>query len=65
MYIRDLLERFAKQEEGIALTEYLMLLGLLSGGIISVVLVFSSTAAGKWESWSSWFSSGVINALSS
>jgi len=64
MKIKGLLKRFSKEEDGIALTEYLILLGLLVGGVIIAVLAFGDALALVWDSWTTWFSGGTINAPS-
>lgn len=45
---RDIL----RDEDGIALTEYLALAGLLVGAVIVAVFTFGSAMSDKWESWS-------------
>jgi pilus assembly protein Flp/PilA len=48
---------FAKDEEGLALTEYLILLGLLTGGVIIAVLAIGNSLANAWGGWQTWFAS--------
>ena len=60
MYLRDPLERFAKQEDGIALTEYLTLLGLLLGGVFTAVAGFNDSLTGVWDTFTAWLSSNAI-----
>lgn len=46
--------RFKKDEKGIALTEYLILLGLLTGAVITAVLLFGTELGIAWGSWADW-----------
>lgn len=50
-YIQDLMARFHSDEEGLALTEYLMLLGLLTAAVIGAVLAFGAQLGVLWEGW--------------
>lgn len=49
------LRAFAADEEGIALTEYLILLGLLVGGVIATVGLAGDSLEGAWTSWSTFW----------
>ena len=53
---------FVKDEEGLALTEYLILLGLLTAGVIAAVLTIGEELASSWESWATWFEDTDLNA---
>lgn len=46
---------FAKDEEGLALTEYLILLGLLTAGVIVSVLAIGGSLSNAWGNWATWF----------
>lgn len=46
---------FAREEDGVALTEYLVLLGLLSGGVIASVLAIGGDLQTAWGSWRDFF----------
>ena len=46
---------FARDEEGLALTEYLILLGLLTGGVIIAVLAIGNSLSNAWGNWQTWF----------
>ena len=46
---------FAREEDGIALTEYLILLGLLVGGVIVAVSAAGDNLSAAWESWGNFF----------
>lgn len=50
-YIQDLIERFHSDEEGLALTEYLLLLGLLTAAVITAVFAFGTQLGVLWEGW--------------
>lgn len=53
---------FVKDEEGLALTEYLILLGLLTAGVIAAVLTIGEELGEAWESWAIWFENTDLNA---
>jgi pilus assembly protein Flp/PilA len=46
---------FAREEDGIALTEYLILLGLLVGGVLVAVQGASVDLAAAWDDWAAFF----------
>lgn len=46
---------FAREEEGVALSEYLVLLGLLVGGVIVAVTTAGDNLATAWSNWGLWF----------
>ena len=48
---------FRNSEDGIALSEYLVLLGLLLGGLISAVGFVAAGLGIAWNSWGEFFSS--------
>ena len=45
---------FYNDEEGLALTEYLLLLGLLTAAVISAVTLFGTNLATVWGGWATW-----------
>lgn len=47
-------QRFKKEEEGLALTEYLILLGLLVAAVIAAVTTFGEELARIWGTWAVW-----------
>jgi pilus assembly protein Flp/PilA len=49
------LQTFRKEEDGLALTEYLVLLGLLVGGVIVAVGVLGTNLSTAWTEWSTYF----------
>lgn len=52
--LKNLTTRFARDEDGIALTEYLILLGLLTGTVIAAVILFGTELSANWTSWAEW-----------
>jgi pilus assembly protein Flp/PilA len=46
---------FLKDENGLALTEYLILLGLLVGTVIISVLAIGGHLETAWDNWANWF----------
>ncbi|WP_083846178.1 hypothetical protein [Sinorhizobium sojae] len=42
---------FAREEDGVALTEYLILLGLLVGGVVGTVIIAGGNLNTAWASW--------------
>ncbi|ESZ56385.1 hypothetical protein X728_27665, partial [Mesorhizobium sp. L103C120A0] len=47
------------EEDGIALSEYLVLLGLLVGGVIASVLAVGVNLSAAWTSWGTWFTTSL------
>lgn len=56
-YVRDLVVRFKSDEEGLALTEYVILLGLLTAAVIGAVLLFGGALDEIWRAWVAFISS--------
>lgn len=50
-YLVDLYTRFQSDEEGLALTEYLILLGLLTAAVVLAVLAFGEALGIQWALW--------------
>lgn len=46
---------FAREEDGVALTEYLILLGLLVGGVIVSVSTIGTQLGTYWNDWAVYF----------
>lgn len=59
------LQTFRKEEDGLALTEYLVLLGLLVGGIIVAVGAFGTNLETLWQAWADWVGGSDIAAPTS
>ncbi|NKE92451.1 Flp family type IVb pilin [Rhizobium phaseoli] len=49
----------AREEEGVALTEYLILLALLVGGVITAVGLAGTYLAAVWTAWAGWFTTAL------
>ena len=45
---------FMQEESGVALSEYLVLLGLLTGGVAGAVVAFGTNLTEAYTSWSEW-----------
>ena len=50
---------FAREEDGVALTEYLILLALLVGGVILAVTSAGTSLAAVWTAWAGWFGTAL------
>ena len=57
----DMLSAFGREEDGIALTEYLILLGLLTAGVIASVVTIGGGLETAWASWEGFFTDGSLN----
>lgn len=53
-FLTNTATRFVNDEEGIALTEYLILLGLLTLAVIGAVVLFGQELGANWQSWANW-----------
>lgn len=62
MIINTLVARFKREEDGLALTEYLILLGLLVGGVVAAVLLIGGDLSAAWSSWQEWFAGANLDA---
>lgn len=51
--------RFKKEEDGVALTEYLVLLGLLTAALIAAIIAFGGSLTTAWTSWTTWMGNNV------
>ncbi len=51
---------FLKKESGLAMTEYLIILGLLAGGVIGVVSLISGSIQSAYVGWSDGYSDQVV-----
>lgn len=50
----EILTKLCKQEEGLALTEYLILLGLLTAAVVVAITAFGGGLEAAWTSWTTW-----------
>lgn len=46
---------FAREEDGVALSEYLVLLGILIGGVVAAVGLVGTDLDAAWDNWDGWF----------
>lgn len=53
----DRIRVFAREQDGAALTEYVVLLGILIVGVVGAVLAFSSALSTAWTGWADWLGS--------
>ena len=59
-----MIRAFGQDESGVALTEYLILLGLLVGGVIITVQIAGNNLNAVWTDWAAfWTSSDLGNPL--
>ncbi|WP_417733471.1 Flp family type IVb pilin [Roseovarius sp.] len=54
LYMTDLVKRFRNEEEGLALTEYMILLGLLTAVVIGAVTLYGENLGDLWQGWAEW-----------
>jgi pilus assembly protein Flp/PilA len=50
-----MIRAFAHEEDGVALSEYLMLLALLIGGVLLFITTAGTNLGEAWNSWAGWF----------
>ena len=53
--LNEIIGAFSREEDGVALTEYLILLALLIGGVILTVQIAGQSLNAAWLSWSSFW----------
>ena len=53
-YIFNVKRRLVREEDGLALTEYLILLALLAGAVAGSIILFGETLDAGWSTWSTW-----------
>lgn len=63
-FLRSQVSRFSKDENGLALTEYLILLGLLTAGVIAAVLLMGTSLGTAWGTWGNWFNANTTELSS-
>ena len=49
------LKAFSREEDGIALTEYLILLGILTAAVITAITTSGANLSTAWDSWGTFF----------
>lgn len=55
----EIVNAFSREEDGVALTEYLILLALLVGGVILAVTIAGNNLAEAWNSWGTWWTGNL------
>ncbi|TPK34274.1 hypothetical protein FJ492_26615 [Mesorhizobium sp. B2-5-4] len=55
--LTSMFRAFAREEDGIALSEYLILLGLLVATLLTAVGVAGTNLSNAWTSWGTFFTS--------
>ncbi|WP_428670088.1 Flp family type IVb pilin [Roseibium sp.] len=55
MKMVEMFKSFAREEDGVALTEYLVLLGLLLAGVIVTVGLAGTSLNNAWANWQSFW----------
>lgn len=58
-----IISAFRLEEDGVALTEYLILLGLLVGSVIISVQLAGINLSAAWATWGSWWTTTVTAPL--
>ena len=58
----DLPARFRDDESGLALTEYLLLLGLLVTAVVVAVVAFGGQVNLLWTEWAAWITNSLTGA---
>ena len=61
-YVFDVQRRLRDDEDGLALTEYLLLLGLLTAAVITAVILFGEQLGLQWTSWGEWMEGSSLRA---
>ena len=60
----EMLGTFARDEDGIALTEYLILLGILTAAVIGAITIVGTQLGTAWGTWGTWFTDADLEAPS-
>ncbi len=61
-YTADMMARLRSEEDGLALTEYLILLGLLTSAVIIAVTLFGTQLGVQWGTWGAWMRDAALAA---
>jgi pilus assembly protein Flp/PilA len=61
MFLKALvaLQTFRKEEDGLALTEYLVLLGLLTAAVIAAVTLLGTNIGLAFTDWAGWITTNL------
>ena len=60
--LNRIFQEYMNDEEGLALTEYLILLGLLTAAVIAAVLIVGGELGDAWGTWAAWFQGTDMDA---
>jgi pilus assembly protein Flp/PilA len=58
-YGSGMVRRLRDEEDGLALTEYLILLGLLTAVVIGAVIAFGGALGAQWQAWATWITGNL------
>lgn len=47
--VKDAARKFAKDEKGAAMIEYSVLIGIITAGVIAIVILVGGWVTGEWE----------------
>lgn len=50
---------FMRGEDGAALTEYIVLLGIITAAVITAVALFGTNLAAAWNAWAVWIGANL------
>ncbi|NDW01116.1 hypothetical protein G0A00_17605 [Yangia sp. PrR002] len=59
VFAKDFARRLRDEDEGLALTEYLVVLGLMIGGVIFAVMLFGLNLNLAWSQWADWLADSL------
>lgn len=61
-YLVNRVVQLRDSDEGLALTEYLILLGLLTAAVIGAVTLFGQNLGAAWSTWGAWLGSAGLGS---
>lgn len=56
-FLKQIWVEFSRDEEGLALTEYLILLGIMTTAVIIMIVSIGGSINTAWAGWAEWFKS--------
>jgi Flp pilus assembly pilin Flp len=60
--VASLVARFAHEEDGASIAEYLVLLGVVAGVLVTAIAGFSRALAGAFNTWATWITTHATPA---
>ena len=54
-----MLQSFRKEEDGLALTEYLILLGLLTAAVVLAITTLGGNIGASFNDWATWITNNT------